>query len=88
VSALRGEVKGKWRLSLCAYKIGVSTVRAAFAIVHQCRRLPVLLETFLGSFPLFVGCGSWLNVCADGVRSSFHMIEYEIGEYMARYEVR
>jgi hypothetical protein len=56
VSALRGEVKGKWRLSLCAYKIGVSTVRAAFAIVHQCRRLPVLLETFLGSFPLFVGC--------------------------------
>ena len=31
---------------------------------------------------------TWLNVCADDVRSSFHVIEYEIGEYMARYEVR
>ena len=48
----------------------------------------MLLETFLGSFPSFVGCGSWLNVCADDVRTRFHMIEYEIGEYMARYEVR
>ena len=59
--------------------------------MHQCRRLPVLLETFLGLFPCLLDVSvqlTWLNILADDVKSSFHMIEYEIGEYMARYEVR
>ena len=52
VTALRSDVNlGKWRLSLYAYKIGLSDVRAAFSTVHQCKKLPVLLETFLGSYP-------------------------------------
>ena len=81
----------KAAIDIMRYKIGLSSVRAAFSIVHQCRRLPVLLETFLGSFPCLLHVSvqlTWLNVRADDVKSSFHMIEYEIGEYMARYEVR
>ena len=81
----------KAAIDFMCYKIGLSSVRAAFLIVHQCRRLPVLLETFLGSFPCLLDLGvqlTWLNVRADDVKLSFHMIEYEIGEYMAWYEVR
>ena len=59
--------------------------------MHQCRRLPVLLETFLGSFPCLLVMSVrliWLDVLADEVKLSFQMIEYESGEYMTRYEVR
>jgi len=45
----------------------------------------------LGSFPSFVGCVCSANLgeyIAGDVKSSFHTIEYEIGQSMARYEVR
>ena len=74
VSALRSDVNlGKWRLSLYAYKTGLSDVRPAFLTVHRCRKLRCCWRLSWVHFHLFIGCGSWLNVCADDVRSSFHM---------------
>ena len=37
---------------------------------------------------MWVFIANLVDVCADDVRLSFYMIEYENWEYMARYEVR
>jgi len=58
----------------------------AFSVVNQCRRLPALLENFLGdSFHWRVFFGS---IFADDVRNNFFLVEEEINEYMCRYDVR
>ena len=54
--------------------------------MSQCRRLPALLENFLGkSFYDFVNRHL---IFPDDVRKNFFLVEEEINEYMTRYDVR
>jgi hypothetical protein len=59
----------------------------AFSIVNQCRRLPALLENFLGASSYDFGSIVVL-IFTDDVRNNFFLIEEEINEYMARFDVR
>jgi len=69
-------------------KVAIELMRVQDRLIHCSSCVFGLLQTFV---PPFVGCVYSANLAeyaADDVKSSFHTIEYEIGEYMARYEVR
>jgi hypothetical protein len=63
-------------------------VRAAFDIVNQCRRLPVMLETFLGECPHVFKLLSQLNLRSiEDIRKNQYLIIREVEQYMLEYEV-
>lgn len=59
----------------------------AFTVISQCRRLPVLLENFLGR--RLSGLRFLISFKSlDDVKQNFVLIEKEIGDHMARHQVR
>jgi hypothetical protein len=75
-------------VGLPAPRIDMEQVRAAFEMVNQCRRLPVMLETFLGEysdafnlFPL------WNLRSTEDIRKSHYLITREVEQYILEYEV-
>jgi len=72
-------------------KVAIELTRVQDRLIHCSSCVFGLLQTFFAFVPPFVGCVCSANSAeytADDVKSSFHTIEYEIGAYMARYEVR
>lgn len=65
------------------------TVRAAMDMVNQCRRLPVMLETFLGAhIILFQVASVRLSTNhSEDMRKNYYLINREVSEHLAQYEV-
>ncbi|KAH7885407.1 hypothetical protein F5I97DRAFT_2033205 [Phlebopus sp. FC_14] len=63
----------------------IRQVRVAFDTINKCRRLPVMMEVFLGK--LFLVYGIWnLTLGIEDLRRSQHLITREVEVYMNLYE--
>lgn len=65
----------------------MDNVKAAFAIVNKCRRLPVLLEGFLGERMNTLLNGSLIYISSDQIRQHHYLITREVLQHMTEYEV-
>ena len=68
-------------------KIDLANIRAAFDLVNKARRLPVMLEVYLGNV-VFEHQVLPTNKSIDDIRKHQYLITREVEAYMAQYEVR
>jgi hypothetical protein len=68
-------------------KADLASVKAAFDLINRSRRLPVMLETFLGSCPAFLQWLKLLTGVSDEICKQYHLITRDIEQYLAEYEV-
>jgi hypothetical protein len=64
-------------------------VRAAFDMVNQSRKLPMMLDVFLGSDAglIFSILSLPTLIVSDDMRKQFFLIQREVVAFMAQYEV-
>ena len=62
-------------------------VRSAFDVLMQCRMLPMLLESFVGTpFP-FPACPGARATPSEDMRRHQHLITNDVTRFLAEYEV-
>ncbi|KAG6917758.1 hypothetical protein DXG01_001163 [Tephrocybe rancida] len=63
----------------------MNTVRAALSTVNNCRRLPALLENFLGTVTYLLPL-AWPHCSPEDLRKSYHLVAADVTQYLQEYE--
>ncbi|KAG6889653.1 hypothetical protein C0995_015769 [Termitomyces sp. Mi166 len=64
----------------------MNTVRAALSMVNNCRRLPALLENFLGELLASSISSTRAHLFEEDLRKSFCLVAVEVTQYLKDYE--
>ncbi len=72
--------------AVCLIGRDIERVRPAFDQVSSCRKLPSLLESFLGECHNSVPT-SFRDPVTEEMRGKFYLVEADINHYMNAYEV-
>ena len=63
-------------------------VKSAFDVLMQCRMLPMLLESFVGTFVRTECVSSARTTASEDMRRHQYLITNDVMRYMEEYEVR